>query len=134
MSRYLDLLWFKEGGSSADGLGLVGRARIAWWPSFNYSRSPDYVFSDLQAEAGMVEPILQVDDIRYIYIFRNLVRLFVPYLSLSFSRFLSSFFAWRMRRWAGDGMFLAHERVAALNAAPAGTLYGYTNHHDRPGC
>lgn len=35
----------------------------------------DHVFEDLQAEAGSVQPILQVDAIRYLYTFRNQVRL-----------------------------------------------------------
>lgn len=34
----------------------------------------DHVFADLQAAAGAVEPILQVDAIRYLYTFRNQVR------------------------------------------------------------
>lgn len=33
----------------------------------------DHVFEDLQAAAGTVEPILQVDAIRYLYTFRNQV-------------------------------------------------------------
>ena len=31
----------------------------------------DHVFEDLQAEAGSVHPILQVDAIRFLYTFRN---------------------------------------------------------------
>ncbi|KZP17149.1 hypothetical protein FIBSPDRAFT_934227 [Athelia psychrophila] len=51
---------------------------------------------DLQAAAGTVEPILQVDAIRYLYTFRN--------------------------QLADDGMVVAHERAAALCAAAAGAL------------
>ncbi|KZP27099.1 Cse1-domain-containing protein [Athelia psychrophila] len=58
----------------------------------------DHVFSDLQAAAGTVEPILQVDAIRYLYTFRN--------------------------QLTDDGMVVAHERAAALCAAAAGASSG----------
>ena len=35
----------------------------------------DNIFQDLQADPGSVHPVLQVDAIRYLYVFRNQVRL-----------------------------------------------------------